>query len=128
MLFNDADGCFDQIPPSLAEIALKRIGSTGSIVRTRTVTQQKMKHHIKTGSGVSKGFIRFVIEIKLSLIGGILMTLLGPIGWVGQGRGGSPIIWLTILLILIQAYKRNNEGICIVNPIDCKKIVYWIIN
>ena len=26
VLFNDADGCYDRIPPTLAEIALRRLG------------------------------------------------------------------------------------------------------
>ena len=128
MLFNNADGCFDRIPPSLAEIALKRIGCPGNIVRTHTITQRKMKHHVKTGAGVSEGYIRFAEEIKLIILGGIVLTLLGPIGGVGQGGGGSPIIWLAILLIMIQAYKKENDGICINNPVNLTKIMYWIVS
>lgn len=90
--------------------------------------QRKMKHHIKTGSGVSEGFIMFSPVIKTLILSGIVMMLCGPIGGVGQGGGGSPIIWLAVLLILIQAYKKQNDGIGIINPIDGIRIMYWIIS
>ena len=59
MIFNDADGCFDQIPPNLANLVLMRLGCPGESSNTCTIVQRKMKHHIKTSHGVSLGYIQF---------------------------------------------------------------------
>ena len=128
MLFNDADGCYDRIPPSLAEIALRRVGCPESIVRTHTITQRNMKHHIKTGTGVSEGYISFSPMIKMVMLSGIISSIFGPIGGVGQGGGGSPIIWLAVILMMLQAYKKTNQGIDIKNPLTAEIIKYWIIS
>ena len=127
MLFNDADGCYNCIPPSLAEIALRQVGCPKSIANTHTQVQRQMKHYIKTRNGVSKGYISFALVISILLMTR-MMLLLGPIGGVGQGRGGSPIIWLSLLLVLIQAYKETNRGISIQNIITLQQIQYWIIS
>ena len=128
MLFNNADRCFDRIPPNLADIALRRIGCPSSIVKTHTEAQRKMRHYIKTGTGVSTGYITFSMVMKSLIVGGIIILLQGPIGGVGQGGGGSPIIWLAILLMLIEAYKKTNEGVQIKNPITGDVVKYWIIS
>ena len=128
MLFNDADGCYDRIPPALADIALRRVGCPKSITQAHTTVQRQMQHYIKTGSGVSIGHIQFAPIMKAIIAAGIIMVLSGPIGGVGQGGGGSPIIWLAVLLMLIQAYKCSNDGITIENIITLQKIQYWIIS
>ena len=107
MLFYDADGCYDRIPPSLAEIALRRAGSPKEIANTHTKVQRQMKHHVKNGVGVSKGFMMFAPIIGMIMLGACIQILQGPIGGVGQGGGGSPISWLALLLMLIQAYKKR---------------------
>lgn len=50
------------------------------------------------------------------LIAGII-HLLGNIGGIGQGGGGSPVGWLVILLIVIQAYKTFSPGATINDPL-----------
>ena len=59
MLFNDADGCFDRIPPVLAAMALQKIGLPAPCTKAHTITQNNMSHHIKTAVGVSKGYIKY---------------------------------------------------------------------
>ena len=87
-----------------------------------------MKHYIKIAAGISKGYIKYSEDTKKVIISGIIMLLLGPIGGVGQGGGASPIIWLAVLLIMLEAYKKTNEGITIINLITRVKIAYWIIS
>ena len=59
LLFNDADGCYDRIPPNLAEIALRRLGCPISIAKAHTKAQRLMRHHVKTSTGVSEGYITY---------------------------------------------------------------------
>ena len=128
MIFNDADGCYDRIPPSLADIALRRLGCPKSVTQAHTAAQKGMRHHIKTGSGVSPGYIKYSDMIKAIYTAGVIMLLTGPIGGVGQGGGASPIIWLAIILMMLQVYKQKCEGISIVNKITNTIVNYWIIS
>ena len=128
MIFNDADGCYDRIPPVLADIALRRLGCLEMVVRAHTVAQKQMKHYVKTGDGVSKGYIKNSKKIDSTIAFGIILLLTGPIGGVGQGGGASPIIWLAILLMMLQVYKKQNEGITIINRISQQIVKYWVIS
>ena len=110
VLFNDAAGCFDQIPPTLAEVALQSVGVSRSATKMHTTAQRSMKHYIKTSLGVSKGYIKFNRVQKHIIWNGIIMLLMGLIGGVGQGGGSSPIIWMVILIILLDAYKLTQKG------------------
>ena len=137
MLFNDADGCYDRIPPNLADLALQRIGCPKSIARTHTITQRKMKHFVKTASGVSKGYIKFgekkITEMlekcnNTTITISIITTLIGPIGGVGQGGGASPIIWLAILLVMLLVYRKFHKGVEIIDRITLTILVFWILS
>ena len=132
LLFNDADGCYDRIPANLAEIALRRLGCPKSVAQAHTVTQRRIKHYIKTGYGTSNGYIMFDEAIKFirsqSGLATIIIALLGPIGGTGQGGGASPIIWLAILLIMMEAYRKTNNGIKITDRISKIEILFWILS
>ena len=92
MLYNDADGCFDRIPPMLAAVALRRVGVPKSITLAHSMIQRNMKHYVKTAFGVSRGFIQYSEHTKQVISNGIVVTLIGLIGGVGQGIGAIPII------------------------------------
>ena len=132
LLFNDADGCFDRIPANLAEVALRRIGCPKSVAQAHTLTQRKMKHYVKTGYGTSTGYIKFDEAIKFILsqegVLTIIIALLGPIGGVGQGGGASPIIWLAVLLIMMEAYRKTNKGISVIDRITGLILLFWILS
>ena len=110
VIFNDADGCYDRVPPTLAEIDLRRLDCPKSIIKTHTIAQQSMKHFIKTSTGVSEGYIKFSRYNKKKIKNGTILILTGLIGGVGQGGGANPIIWMAILIILLQAYKKTQQG------------------
>ena len=38
------------------------------------------------------------------------------------------MIWLTILIIMILVYKKNNKGVEILNPSTGERIKYWILS
>ena len=128
VLFNDADGCFDRIPPPLATLALRRIGCPKSITKAHIAVQKNMKHYVKTATGVSTGFIQYAEKTKWRITNGTIMLLAAVIGGIGQGGGASPIIWMAVLLILLKAYKMTQEGASITDVITGLIIPFWIIS
>lgn len=55
----------------------------------------------KASHGVSQGFIQFNPTSDHSSMESKVNKLVGPIGGVGQSGGGSPIIWLGVLMIML---------------------------
>ena len=128
LLFNDADGCFDRIPATLAELALLRVGCPRSITRAHTKIQQSMKHFVKTATGVSIGWIQYGKENKKKVRNGTILLLMGLIGGIGQGGGASPLIWMSVLLIMMGAYKQTQLGARVIDCVTKSIILMWIIS
>ena len=128
VLFNDAAGCFDRIPPTLAEIALRRVGVPENATKAHTISQRSMRHFIKTSVGVSKGYIKFGRCYKKIIRNGTIFLLMGLIGGVGQGGGSSPIIWMVILLILLDAYKLTQKGAQVWDSVEKKGVNLSVIS
>ena len=128
ILFNDADGCFDQILPVLADIALRRVGTPTTVARAHTELQLKMKHYIKTAVEVSKGYIQYRKDTRQKMQNGIILLLIGLIGGIGQGGGGSPIIWMVVLMIMMATYKESQSGAEMWDAVTCERIRCWIIS
>ena len=129
LLFNDADKCFDRITINLADIALRRMGCSKTITKCNTIVLRNMKHHIKTSHGISKGYIQFNEETKKIYDNkNNIIKLSGRIGGVGQGGGGSPIIWLGVLLILLEAYRKTNKGANMEHRRTAEQLIYWILS
>ena len=129
MIFNDADGCFDRIPTTLAAMALQKIGLPSLTAKAHTVTQMNMKHYIKIAPGVSSGYIKFKEEEHCMYDkNNNIISLRGPIGGVGQGGGASPIIWTAVLLIMLEAYKKVCQGTILYDITKAIKVIYWIIS
>ena len=119
VIFNDAAGCYDRIRPNQAEICSRRVGCSTSLTKTHTSLQMNMVHHIKTAAGISKGIIKYnetdTTDINLSQQGGTTIRE-GNIGGVGQGGGASPVEWLVILIVLMNAFKAFSDGAKLVDP------------
>ena len=128
IIFNDVDGCFDRIPPNLAELALRRIGCPKSIAVAHTKLQRKMKHFVKMAIGISKGYNQYGRQLSKVERQGLILILVGLIGGIGQGGGGSPIIWMVVLMIMLAGYKETNKGTEMRDPVTGNKIMSWIIS
>ena len=126
VLYNDADGCFDRIPPKLAELALMRIGCPTKIAKTHTEIQRKMRHYVKTAFGVSEGYFQYSKELQMIMLNGLIMLITGLIGGVGQGGGSSPIIWMAVLMIMMMAFKMTQKGADMYDPLTKEKTTYWL--
>ena len=59
VIFNDATGCYDDVQPNHSELCSLRLGCPRSVIQTHTITQNRMKHHVKTSAGVSSGNIEW---------------------------------------------------------------------
>ena len=128
LLFNDADGCYDRIPPTLTELALRRLGCPKSITKAHTRAQREMKHHVRTSNEVSERYIKYGKSTKKIIKHGTIMVLTGLIGGVGQGGGASPIIWMVILIVLLKAYKKTQRGAIIFDAIVRTAVYMYIIS
>jgi hypothetical protein len=128
MVFNDAAGCYDRIPLVLAELAAVGAGCSPSIMRCHTQVQKKMKHYVKTAAGVSQGFIMFSPTIAIIQIALGLLIFQGPIGGIGQGGGGGPILWLLVSTIMIRALRKLCSGAQMQHILGWYKLLLWIVS
>ncbi len=111
-LFNDAEGCYDRIVPSLCEASMRRTGCPASIAHCHTLVQKKMVHQIRMAAGVSAGCIAFAqMHSTLYDKDGHIARLEGPTGGIGQGGGGGPIAWISVILVMILAYRNLCPGV-----------------
>ena len=103
---NDAKSCYDRITHSLASLALQRIGLPIPPIISMLTSLQKMKHHIRTGYGVS------------SRTYGNSYKNGKPTQGSGQGNGASPCIWVIISTPLLNMMRKNNFGAHFISPIS----------
>lgn len=94
----------------------------------QTMVLRNMKHYIRTAVGVSCGFIKFNWKRKKAIQNGAIKYLAGAIGGVGQGGGASPIIWMTVLMVLMKAYKQTQQGAMLWDCILHTSIFLYIIS
>jgi hypothetical protein len=109
IVFNDADGCYDRIRPNMVDITMRRLGLPKPIANAHTDAQIQMRHHIKTANGISHNHIQWAPQPEKEMQE--ITTNegnkhVGNIGGLGQGGGGGPVGWLSIILVMIEAYKQ----------------------
>ena len=77
-----------------------------------------MNHKIKTALGISPGTLQWSkSDLTILCIAGVLQ-IVGNIGGIGQGGGGSPVGWFSILLIMIMTYRKFSDGAKIIDPLS----------
>jgi hypothetical protein len=92
---NDATGCYDRIITSLGMIACRRLGMPVNAIRCQAATLQHMKYAVKHVYGVS----------QQQNTGSKSEPLFGT----GQGSGASPAIWLSLVVVLLNALDRMSK-------------------
>jgi hypothetical protein len=88
MFDKDASRCYDCIVVSLSTIAALCLGMRRKVTRMQATALALMTYFIKTMHGISDASYR---SSKLYQLFG-----------TGQGSGGSPSIWLSIMVVLLQ--------------------------
>ena len=131
IVFNDADGCYDRIRPNMVDITMRRLGLPQSIAAAHTDAQVKMCHHIKTANGISPEIIQWAptptdtmqcLEYKGT------KRYTGNIGGLGQGGGGGPVGWLSILIVLLDAYHTLATSATIIDPIGVLSFSIYVLS
>ena len=92
---NDATGCYDRIITSLGMIACRRLGMPENAIRCQADTLKHMKYAVKHMYGVS----------SQQYSGSESEPLFGT----GQGSGASPAIWLSLVVVLLNALDRMSK-------------------
>jgi hypothetical protein len=88
----DATACYDRIIVCLAMMAARKCGMPEGPVSTHAEALRFMKYTVKTVYGISEENYQG--------------TPLEPLFGTGQGSGGSPAAWLTLIVLLLQAIDR----------------------
>lgn len=109
---NDAKSCYDRITHSMASLALQRIGLPTPPIISMLTSLQKMKHHIRTGYGVS------------SRTYGNSTKQGKPTQGSGQGNGASPCIWVMLSTPLLNLMRTENLGAHFKTPLTEEKIFF----
>ena len=107
---NDAMACYDRITHSIASLALQRVGLPQAPIICMLQSLKKMRHHIRTGYGISP-----------VTYGNSLQQGKPPQG-SSQGNGASPCIWVMISTPLLNMMQKQNVWAHFISPISCEKI------
>ena len=92
---NDATGCYDRIITSLGMIACRRLGMPSHAIRCQSETLFHMTYAVKHVYGISTA--QYASTIQEPLFG------------TGQGSGASPAVWLSLVVILLNALDRMSK-------------------
>ena len=87
-----------------------------------------MEHRIRTSAGVSEGCIRFAeqqLEVKVN---GHTEFIQGRTGGIGQGGGGGPMAWISVIAVMIEAYRKLSKGAEAKDVLNLHTIMYWIVS
>ncbi len=127
-LFNDADACYDRIPPNLSDICMQRQGCPKTVANCHTLVQKNMKHRIRISAGVSLGFIAFAVTESTQFNNSHVSSILGPTGGIGQGGGGGPIAWISVIMVMLLAYRSLCDGAPMEHGLQWISYVSWVIS
>ena len=128
-MFNDASGCYDLIRQNLSSITMQAFGCPETVARCHTLTQINLRHHVKTNFGISREYATWgsTQRVTYKMLNG-LKCIIGNFGGVGQGAGGSPVIWLTVLLIMIKAYSSFETGAVVSDALGLYTLTVFVLS
>ena len=127
-IFNDAIGCYDRIVPVLCEMSMIKKGCPTGIAKCHTLTQKHMKHKIRISTGISKGTIQFAKESNTKMDRSHISLIEGKTGGIGQGGGGGPMAWISVINIMIETYRKLRKGATITDILNIKDLMSWIVS
>jgi hypothetical protein len=88
-----------------------------------------MIHKVKTSAGVSQGNISWgPFQTLQTMCTGGINSITRNIGGIGQGGRGSPIGWLSVLLVMIITYSQFVSGVTMSDPLSLIQMVIYIIS
>ena len=94
---NDATGCFDRVPCSVAMLASRRLGATKRMCRVQADTLQHIQHRLRTAFGTSSDTYMSTDECEIH--------------GQGQGSRSGPPTWVFVSALLLDCMDRMANGL-----------------
>ena len=98
------------------------------IAKCHTVTQKNMVHRIRISSGISKGTISFNTKTAITINNSHISSIQGKTGGIGQGGGGGPMAWISVINIMIEVYRKVCSGASAIDICALYSLTYWIVS
>ena len=109
----DATACYDRIIPGFASLASQKYGMHKNVCIVQATTLEEAKYHLRTQHSVTEEFYKHCKAF--------------PIYGTGQGSGSSPVLWIIISSILIDAHQANSHGAQYSSPDHKTYITFSIV-
>lgn len=94
---NDAQGCYDRVPCTLAMLASRRLGADKTICRLQADNLQNISHRLKTAYGISTSTYRSTDTFEIH--------------GQGQGSRSAPPTWVFISSLLLDCMSQLGKGL-----------------
>ena len=94
---NDATGCFDRVPCTIAMLSSRRLGATKNMCRMQADTLYKIQHSLRTAFGTSKE----------SYTSNPLCEIHGQ----GQGSRAGPPTWVFVSSLILDGMQQLAYGL-----------------
>ena len=95
-------------------ITTRRMGLPKTVAVCHAAILRHIKHHIRTGFGISKNTLQWD-ETNNN-------------GGLGQGNGGASVSWHSHMLPLEKAYERETgNGVAYTNPDSSRNFFQWLV-
>ena len=94
---NDATGCFDRVPCTVAMLSSRRLGATKNICRMQADTLQNIKHKLRTAFGTSLASYTSSDECEIH--------------GQGQGSRAGPPTWVFVSSLLLDCMEKLANGL-----------------
>ena len=94
---NDATGCFDRVPCSVAMLSSRRLGATKNICRMQADTLGKIQHQLRTVFGTSRNYYTSSNDWEIH--------------GQGQGSRAGPPTWVFVSSLLMDCMDQLAHGL-----------------
>ena len=99
---NDATGCFDRVPCSMAMLASRRLGADTNMCRLQADTLQHIQHQLRTAFGLSDK--TYTSDSTTEIHG------------QGQGSRAGPPTWVFVSSLLLDCMSKHASGVSFTCP------------
>ena len=99
---NDATGCFDRVPCTIAMLASRRLGASKNMCRLQADTLQNIQHQLCTAFGLSSSTYNSTDDIEIH--------------GQGQGSRAGPPTWVFISSLLLDCMEQQATGVSFTCP------------
>ena len=94
---NDATGCFDRVPCSIAMLASRRLGANKAMCRMQADTLQHIQHKLRTAFGISSHSYTSTDDMEIH--------------GQGQGSRAGPSTWVFVSSLLLDCMEQLASGV-----------------